>query len=134
MAVNLVLALFLRGIACKLAVIFPHCLPCVCCSKTATTPFSWSTGAQCFSRMKQLNVKSCQPAQLPAQVLSLRCYFVGWQTPPKSAASGRLSPVLQRLSINPVPMDLNLSQGSPQGSQTSPEPESQLSQCLFLGL
>lgn len=33
-----------------------------------------------------------------------------------------------------LPMDLNPSQGSPQESQASAEPESQLSQCLLLGL
>lgn len=37
-------------------------------------------------------------------------------------------------ATNPLPLGLNLSQGSPQGRQTSPEPESQLSQCLLLGL
>lgn len=72
MGVNLVVALFLRSIASKLAVIlFPCCFPHVCCNKTAATPFNWSTdGHRVFSRMKQLHmdVSSCQPARLPAQL------------------------------------------------------------------
>lgn len=100
MAVHLVLALFLRSITCKLAAMFsPHCFPCVCCSKTATAPFSWSTGAHSLLAGPNTFNWTLIPANQHSSLLN-SCPWHGTLlagTLFPSLLSGRLPAVTQRL-------------------------------------